>query len=172
MQPIACHRPFSRYQSTAAVAQCACTYYLSSFFSQENVKCSTSLAAMQRNVNSPQSMSTIMQGTSTSHEPCKPIFLLNHQNRRYSTRECPMRLPAAAWRICALGLEDGRATTGSDGQQAHGLAGDIHAMNSKSQIHSKFHTFLIRQTKQSLSRRTVRLLKYVPDSTNKTKSVA
>jgi hypothetical protein len=31
----------------------------------------------------------------------------------------------AAWRICALGLEGGRAAAESDGQQAHGLAGDI-----------------------------------------------
>jgi hypothetical protein len=78
MQPIARHRPFPRYQPTAAVARCACTYCLSSFFSQENVNPRTSLTAMQRNVNSPPAMQAYFPLTSLTTQPPEPM-LFHHQ---------------------------------------------------------------------------------------------
>jgi hypothetical protein len=50
-----------------------------------------------------------------------PLYVSN----RSATRTAAIPPAAAAWRICALGLEGGRAAAESDGQQAHGLAGDI-----------------------------------------------
>jgi hypothetical protein len=133
MQPIARHRPFPRYQPTAAVARCACTYCLSSFFSQENVNRRTSLTAMQRNVNSPPAMQAYFPLTSLTTQPPEP--LLFHQQ--------PPHGGSARWGLRAAEPPPNLTGSKHTGSQA------IYAMNNKSQIQLKFHTVIPGSTNET-----------------------
>jgi hypothetical protein len=105
----------------------ACVYYLSSFFSQENVNLHARHVS-SRHAKKP----TIHVNRHARHVNITRVmqaYFSPYISNCSATRTAaipPGSVPAAAWRICALGLEGGRAAAGSDGQHAHGLAGDIH----------------------------------------------